>query len=103
MTPSQFRECALSIDGAIEQQHGGHPDFRLGGKVFASLGSPDDCWAMVKLTPRQQETFLQANGAVYRPCNGAWGAKGFTNLLLEDANIDDVREVLQIAAENVAK
>ena len=51
----------------------------------------------------QKTVFLQANGAVYRPCNGAWGAKGFTNLLLEDANIDDVREVLQIAAENVAK
>ena len=47
MTPSAFRKLALTLDGASERAHGGHPDFRAGGKVFATMGYPDAAWAMV--------------------------------------------------------
>jgi hypothetical protein len=52
MTPAAFRKLALSLEGAMEGAHGGHPDFRAGGKVFASLGYPGAEWGMVKLAPR---------------------------------------------------
>ena len=49
MTPAAFRKLALSLEGATEGAHGGHPDFRSHGKVFATLGYPDEEWGMVKL------------------------------------------------------
>jgi len=51
MTPNQFRRLALALPDATEGAHGGHPDFRIGGKVFASLGYPDATLGMVKLAP----------------------------------------------------
>ena len=64
MTPAGFRKLALALDGASEGAHGGHADFRSGGKVFATLGYPDETWAMVKLTPDQQEMMSSpAHGA----------------------------------------
>jgi hypothetical protein len=54
MTPAAFGKIALSLDGAVEGAHGGHADFRAGGKVFATLGYPGKDWGMVKLAPEQQ-------------------------------------------------
>jgi hypothetical protein len=58
MTPTEFRNLDLAIPSAVEKSHMAHPDFRLGGKIFASLGKPDEEWGMVKLTPEQQEEFV---------------------------------------------
>ena len=55
MTPDSFRRLALTMPEAVEAGHMGHPDFRVGGRIFATLGHPDEDWAMVKLTPEQQE------------------------------------------------
>ena len=57
MTADRFRRLALEISGAIESSHMNHPDFRIGGRIFASLGYPDDEHGMVKLTPEQQRIF----------------------------------------------
>src|SRR5579859_6039365 len=54
MTPNAFRRLALSLPDAIEGSHMGHADFRVGGKVFATIGYPDARYAMVKLSPEQQ-------------------------------------------------
>ena len=54
MTPDGFRRLALSLPEAIESAHMGHPDFRVGGRIFATLGSPDSSHGMVKLKPDQQ-------------------------------------------------
>ena len=58
MTPDSFRKLALTLPEALEVGHMGHPDFRVGGKIFATLGYPDARWAMVKLTPEQQAASL---------------------------------------------
>src|SRR5882757_3957244 len=55
MTPNEFRELALSFPDAIESAHMHHPDFRVGGKIFATLGYPDKDPAMVKLSPDEQK------------------------------------------------
>jgi hypothetical protein len=81
MTKEDFRKLALALPGAVESAHMGHPDFRVGGKIFATL-SPKEGWAMVKLTPDEQEAFMQAAPDVFSPASGAWGRGGATSVLL---------------------
>ena len=45
MTAAEFRRLALSLPEAEEREHMHHPDFRVGGKIFATLGYPDKSWA----------------------------------------------------------
>ena len=68
----------------------GHPDFRVGGKIFATLGVPDLGWAMVKLLPDEQLVLMQLHPGVFRPAAGAWGRSGSTLVRLELA--DDLLE-----------
>ena len=101
MTADQFRSLALEISGAIEASHIDHPDFRIGGKVFASLGYPDDDHGMVKLTPEQQRAFLQKAPSVFGPCAGAWGRRGSTSVDLAAAKVGLLREALEAASKNI--
>jgi len=102
MTINEFRKMALEIPKAAEQSHMNHPDFRIAGKIFASLSAPDANWAMVKLTPDQQRGFIEKAPEVFRPCSGAWGRAGATNVYLASAKASIVRTALDAAAENVA-
>ena len=103
MTPAAFRKLALALDGAAESAHGGHPDFRAGGKVFATMGYPDQSWAMVKLTPDQQEMLCAAEPAMFRPVKGGWGLRGATNLSLAAADAPTARSALAMALKNVTE
>jgi hypothetical protein len=85
MTPDDFRRLALAQPEAVESEHMRHPDFRVGGKVFATLGAPDAGHAMVKLTPEAQERCLRLHPAVFAPAAGAWGRRGCTLVTLERA------------------
>src|SRR5262249_33976352 len=76
----------LKLPGAVEGAHMGHPDFRVGGKVFATLGYPSADWGMVKLTPEQQRAFVESAPKVFVPVKGGWGFKGATNVLLKAAS-----------------
>ena len=80
----------------------GHPDFRVGGKIFATLGYPDGAWAMVKLTPEQQEAFVAADPTAFAPVKGGWGRGGATNVRLRRAKVKAVRTALLTAWRNVA-
>jgi hypothetical protein len=102
MTTNNFRQLALSLPGAIESAHMNHPDFRVGGKIFATLGYPDDEWAVVKLTPVEQRNFMQCDPKIFQPVKGAWSRRGNTNVYLPAGKIDIVREALEIAWRNVA-
>jgi len=103
MTPTAFRKLALALDGASEGAHGGHPDFRAGGKVFATMGYPDKDWAMVKLTPDQQEMLCAAEPAMFRPVKGGWGLRGATNLSVAEADAQTARSALAMALKNVTE
>jgi hypothetical protein len=72
-SPDQFRRIALSFEGAEENAHTGHPDFRVGERIFATLGSPDPAHGMVALMPEQQEDFIAVAPEAFRPAAGAWG------------------------------
>jgi hypothetical protein len=102
MTIDEFRKMALEIPAAIERSHMDHPDFRVAGKIFAALGVPDESWGMVKLTPEQQRTFIEKAPKVFKPCSGAWGRQGYTDVYLAFAKASIVRAVLKTAAKNFA-
>jgi len=97
MTPSDFRRLALSFPETEERAHMDHPDFRVAGKIFATLGYPDDGWAMVKLTPVEQEMFVTAQPAVFNPSTGAWGRRGATSVRLKAARKPTLRRALEAA------
>src|SRR2546426_1104998 len=76
MTAAEFRRIALSLPQASQAAHMGHPDFRVAGRIFATLGYPRRGWGMVKLTPEQQEVFVLAQPAAFVPVKCAWGRAG---------------------------
>jgi len=102
MTSDDFRRMALALPGTAESAHMEHPDFRVGGKVFATLGYPDRNWAMVKLNPEQQEQLVQSGPGVFVPAKGAWGRGGATCVLLKAARKTVVRKALAAAWRNRA-
>jgi hypothetical protein len=102
MSSSQFRHIALSVPAAIEGSHQGHADFRVGKRIFATLGYPDDDWGMVKLTPEQQAMLVEAEPAIFRPVPGGWGRQGNTNVRLAQADPTTLRSALTMAWRNLA-
>src|SRR5256886_1794150 len=102
MTAAEFRRIALSLPQASQAAHMGHPDFRVAGRIFATLGYPRNGWGMVKLTPEQQELFVRAQPAVFAPVKGGWGRGGATNVRLRAARKGAVREALITAWRNRA-
>lgn len=88
----------MGLPGASESEHMQHPDFRLGGRVFASLGYPDKHHAMVKLSPAQQAHFIAKDPTTFSPSAGAWGEKGCTNVQLAPAKMSFVGAALVAAA-----
>jgi hypothetical protein len=102
MKIDEFRKMALEVPEVVELSHMNHPDFRVAGKIFASLGVPDKNWGMVKLRPEQQRTFIEKAPDVFKACSGAWGRAGHTNVYLPAAKPRIVRAALDTAAKNVA-
>jgi len=85
MTAARFRRIALGLDGVEEREHMGHPDFRVNGRIFATL-TADERKGMVKLTSDQQKDYLQAHAAMFEPASGAWGRQGCTMVTLRNAD-----------------
>ena len=102
MTSEDFRRLALELPEAVESSHMEHPDFRVGGKIFATLGYPEPGWAMVKLSPDQREIFVAARPAAFAPVKGAWGQKGATSVNLRAASKQLMRQALHHACRNTA-
>lgn len=87
---------------AVESAHMDHPDFRVNGRIFATLHH-DRKWGMVKLTPEQQQAFVRDLPAAFKPENGAWGRQGCTAVQLAMVDEDTLGEALTLAWRNVAE
>src|SRR5580765_1217347 len=103
MTANQFRRLALAISGAVEASHMNHPDFRIGGRIFASLGYPDEDSGMVKLPLADQKSLIEKAPGVFAPCAGAWGRNGATSVALPRARMGDVQAALKAASEQLSQ
>lgn len=97
MTPSDFRRIALSLEGAEEGSHMGQADFRVGGRIFATLAAQAQGYGNLLLTPEQQAAFVAEAPEVFIPIHGGWGRNGATHLKLSAANEDLVSGALQTA------
>src|SRR5215813_4587605 len=102
MTAGNFRRIALSLPEAAENSHMDHPDFRVSGKIFASLGYPDDTFGMVKLPPDEQGAFSKDHPDAFTPVKGGWGRQGATQVQLKNVDERTLRRALTAAYRNVA-
>jgi hypothetical protein len=97
MTVDDFRRIALSLEGAEEGSHMGQPDFRVGGRIFATLASASQGYGNVKLTPEQQAALVEEMPEVFVPIPGGWGRTGMTHVRLAAATKDVLAGALYAA------
>jgi hypothetical protein len=97
MTPADFKRIALSLEGAEEGSHMGSVDFRVGGRIFATLASQAQGYGNLMLTPEQQSAFVEELPKVFVPIAGGWGRMGMTHVVLARANEDLLRGALHTA------
>jgi hypothetical protein len=102
MSASRFRKVALGLPEVVEGAHQGHADFRVGKRIFATLGYPDEAWGMVKLTVEQQTMLVEAEPEIFRPVPGGWGKRGATNVRLAKADTTTLQSALDMAWRNNA-
>lgn len=97
MTPADFKRIALSLDGAEEGAHMGAVDFRVGGRIFATLASQAHGYGNLALTPEQQAAFVEELPDVFVPIAGGWGRMGMTHIVLANASEELLRGALETA------
>jgi YjbR len=98
-----FRRIALSLPGAAESSHLGHPDFRLNGRIFATLSAQEKDCGVVKLTSEQQQSFITEQPQAFSPVQGGWGRMGMTFVHLNEADESLISGALQTAYHNLQK
>ncbi|MGB7266270.1 MAG: MmcQ/YjbR family DNA-binding protein [Terracidiphilus sp.] len=97
MTAKDFRRIALSMEGAEEGSHMGAVDFRVGGRIFATLASVIEGYGNLMLTPETQAEFLAEQPDLFLPIYGGWGRMGMTHIRLAVADEDSLRGALLAA------
>lgn len=97
MKAADFRRIALSLEGVEEGSHMGAADFRVGGRIFATLAMVKLGYGNLMLTPEQQEEFVSESPELFFPVGGGWGRNGATHIDLAEANEDVLRGALRVA------
>ncbi len=97
MTPEDFRRIALSLEGAEEGSHMGAVDFRVGGRIFATLASVKHGYGNLMLTPEIQAGFLEDRPDLFLPIAGGWGRMGMTHIRLAESTEDVLEGALRTA------
>lgn len=97
MDARDFRRMALSLEGAEEGSHMGAVDFRVGGRIFATLAAVKKGYGNLMLTPEQQAMFVEEMPEVFVPIAGGWGKNGATHLVLAAASEDVMEGALRTA------
>lgn len=97
MTADDFRRLALGLDGAEERSHWGAPDFRVGGRIFATLASEAQGYGNLMLTPEVQTAFVAEAPEVFVPISGGWGRMGMTHVRLAEADEETLAGALRTA------
>jgi hypothetical protein len=97
MNSADFRRIALSFEGAEASSHMGAPDFRVGGRIFATLASESQGYGNLMLTPEQQAAFVGEQPEIFLPVHGGWGESGATHIRLAAASEDQLAGALRTA------
>jgi len=97
MTAADFRRIALSLEGAEESSHMGAPDFRVDGRIFATLASELEGYGNLMITVEQQQGFIADRPDLFIPIKGGWGRMGMTHIILAKADEDSLTGALTTA------
>ena len=97
MNAKDFRRIALKLEGAEEGSHHGQADFRVGGKIFATLAAEKQGYGNLMLTPEQQAVFAEELPKVFLPIHGGWGRSGATHVRLAVVSEDVLEGALRTA------
>jgi hypothetical protein len=97
MNAQDFRRLALLLEGAEEGSHMGAVDFRVGGRIFATLASVKQGYGNLMLSPEQQASFVEEQPDLFLPVAGGWGRMGATHIRLATANEDALAGALRTA------
>lgn len=97
MNADDFRRIALSLEGVVEASHMGQPDFRVGGRIFATLAAQSQGYGNLLLTPEQQSMFVEELPEIFVPIAGGWGKNGATHIRLAAASEDVLTGALRTA------
>jgi YjbR len=97
MKSADFRRIALSFEGAEEGSHMGAVDFRVGGRIFATLASVKEGYGNLMITPELQAAFIADRPDLYLPIHGGWGRMGMTHIRLAEADEDSLHGALHAA------
>ena len=97
MTAADFRRIALGLEGAEEGSHMGAVDFRVGGRIFATLASVAQGYGNLMLSPEQQAAFVEEEPEIFLPVAGGWGRNGATHIVLAKTNQDTLTGALRAA------
>src|SRR5580700_7706527 len=97
MTGADFRRIALGMAGAEEGSHFGNPDFRVGGKIFATLALEREGYGVLLLTPEQQAGMVEDEPEIFSPVSGGWGRHGATRVRLAKVSADILEGALRTA------
>jgi hypothetical protein len=102
MSDDDFRRMALKMNGAVEGAHMGHPDFRIGNRIFATLHH-DRAFGGLMLTPDQQARFLRDQPDAFAPASGAWGRAGATTVRVAAVEEEALGEAMTLAWQNAVE
>lgn len=97
MTAADFKRIALSLEGAEEGSHMGAVDFRVGGRIFATLASVKEGYGNLMITPAMQTAFVEEAPDVFLPIKGGWGRMGATHIVLAKSSRDVLEGALRAA------
>lgn len=103
VSAAEFRKMALNHPDVVESAHMNHPDFRVRGRVFATLGYPDAAHGMVKLSPTKQGELVRSSPDAFAPAVGAWGRRGATLVSLRKAKKAELQRALLAAWSSAAR
>jgi hypothetical protein len=97
MNAEDFRRIALSLDGAEEGSHMGARDFRVGGRIFATLAAASQGFGNLMLTPEKQAQYVAEQPELFLPVKGGWGRMGITHIRLAHVDEDVLHGALHTA------
>lgn len=97
MNATDFRRIALSLEGVEESSHMGSADFRVNGKIFATLASQSEGYGNLMLTVEQQQAFIADRPDLFIPIKVGWGRMGMTHIILAVADEDSLISALTSA------
>jgi hypothetical protein len=97
MNANDFRELALGFDDTEESSHMSAPDFRVGGRIFATLAHEHLGFGNLMLSPELQHSLIAEAPEVFLPVSGGWGRRGITHIRLAEATPQQLLKGLQLA------